>query len=192
MLSSSTLSGARVTGSWRSCCSQGSRRDGAAVGLAAVVWGAAALVGAWPGLARCYRALGARRRGRHGRICLTARPGYVSHPSLSLSCACSSSSSSSSGHGCSTLWRGLPCPCSAVVPCSMCKRMLLCCCCASCCAAAALGCYAAAALGCCAATTMLFMLLGSTGLGHCCHGHASAYVTAVCSLAMPLCNTSYA
>ena len=75
VLSSSTPSGARVTGSWRSCCSQGSRRDGAAVGLAAVVWGAAALVGAWPGLARCCRALGARRRGRHGCVGCLLAPG---------------------------------------------------------------------------------------------------------------------
>ncbi|KAK1670944.1 hypothetical protein QYE76_059103 [Lolium multiflorum] len=51
-----SLAAARVAESWRSRCSKVSRRDGAAVGLATVVWGAAALVDAWPSLARCYRA----------------------------------------------------------------------------------------------------------------------------------------
>ena len=100
-----SLAAARVTGSWRSRCSLGSRRDGAAMGLAAVVWGAAALVGAWPGLARCYRALGARRRGRHGRICSSACPGYVRHLLLSLICLFYFFPSSSP----SSLVTGLPC-----------------------------------------------------------------------------------
>jgi hypothetical protein len=40
--------------------------DGAVEAFAAVVRGAAALGGAWPGLARCRRAFDAHRRGRHG------------------------------------------------------------------------------------------------------------------------------
>jgi hypothetical protein len=45
------------------------------VAFAAVVRGAVALDGAWPGLARCRRAFGARRRGRHGCASCLLAPG---------------------------------------------------------------------------------------------------------------------
>jgi hypothetical protein len=141
------------------------------VGLATVVWGTAALVGAWPSLARCYRAIGVRRRGRHGRICSSACPGYVRHLLLSLLCLFYFFPSSSP----SSLVTGLPClvevrPCRDAAAVLL---VLLCCCYAAWVAVLAVV-LALLLCCCCCCAAHAVHATASTGLGYCCPGHASA------------------